>query len=76
MTLIYICKLYLRKNEYIIEEDMTQEDLQILQQHIDNINNVAVNYNPRNTREQNNEIPPKYEDINKLPPNYQSSNSS
>jgi hypothetical protein len=76
MTLIYICKLYFKNNEYIIEEDMTPEDLEILHQHINNINNVAVNYNPNNNMELTNELPPKYEEIQNEPPNYQSSNSS
>ena len=83
LTLVYLCKYLFGKTEYIVEEEITPEDLEMLQHHINNINNVAVNYNPgtainqrtieNNSREE--EIPPKYEDIN-LPPNYQQSNSS
>lgn len=77
MTLIYIFKYCINKNQYVVEEEITPEDLEVLQQHINNINNVAVNYNPRNNREQSHhELPPKYEDIQNDPPNYPSSNSS
>lgn len=74
MTLIYIFKYCIRKSEYIVEEEITPEDIEILQQHI---NNITVNYNPRNIREQSPpELPPKYEDIQNTPPNYPSLNSS
>ena len=87
ITLIYLCKCFFRREEYIVDDEITPEDFQFLQQHIDNINNVAINYNP-NPRLYNNNIisrnnttpeietPPKYEDIQNEPPNYPSSNSS
>ena len=68
IILIYLYKCYLKKNEYVIDDEITPEDFQFIQQHIDNINNVAVNYNPRNSIE----LPPKYEDIQNDLPNYPS----
>lgn len=85
LTLVYLCKYLFGKTEYIVEEEITPEDLEMLQHHINNINSVAVNYNPGTNVNVNQriiennlsseEVPPKYEDIN-LPPNYQQSNSS
>ena len=75
MALIYMCKHYFRNGEYIVEEEISQEDFEILQAHINNINNVSVNFNP-NSRESNHEMPPKYEDIQNEPPSYPPLNSS
>jgi hypothetical protein len=72
--LVYLCKKYFKTEEYTLEEENTPEDLEFLQHHINNINNVAVNYNPRTNTDEN-EVPPKYEDINTTP-NYPFLNSS